>query len=131
MCTEYWEIHPSRRDLVFVRVSDTEPCHGSNRVLTCPTARPYIYFGRYFCRLDYTKHDISEVPALPRLDDPVRRLLRIHAEADACRSEFGRFLFLVFFGPGEVYNQLGDAVLHIDYDRFRGMLVPLTLSCVN
>ena len=72
LSSEYWEILQSRRDLVFVPVSDTEPRHGSNRVITCPTARPYIYFGRYFCRLDFASHDISEGAELPRLDDPVR-----------------------------------------------------------
>jgi len=30
-----------------------------------------------------------------------------------------------------VYNQLGDAALHIDYDRFRGILVPLNSSCID
>jgi len=84
-CTEHWEVHSSRRDFVFVRVSDTEPDRGTNRVLACPTARTYVYFGRYFCRLDFASHEISEVAELPRLDDPVRQLLRIHADADACR----------------------------------------------
>ena len=131
LSTEYWEILPSRRDLVFVPVSDTEPRHGTNRVITCPTARPYLYFGRFFCRLDFSQHDFTEVSELPRRDDQVRELIRVHAVADACRSEFGRFLLLVFFGPGAVYNYLGDAALHMDYDRFRGILVPLTPACIN
>ena len=52
LSTEYWEMHGSRRNLVYVRVSDTEPRHGANRVLTCPTARPYVYLGHYFCPLN-------------------------------------------------------------------------------
>ena len=131
LCTEYWEMHPSRREFVFVRVSDTEPRRDSFRIVTCPTGRPYVYFGRYFCRLDLASHNIREVPELSRIDDPVRQLLRVHSEADACRSEFGRFLLLAFYGPDAVYNQLGDAGLHIDYDRFEGILVPLTVSCVD
>jgi len=99
--------------------------------LTCPTSHPYVYFSRYFYRLDLTNHNIQEVPELSRIDDPVRQLIRVHSEADACRSEFHRFLLLAFYGPDAVYNQLGDAGLHIDYDRFEGIPVPLTVSCVD
>ena len=81
--------------------------------------------------MNYASHNISETSSLNRLDDSVRELLRIHAEADACRNEFGRFLLLVFFGPRVVYNQLGDAALHIEYDRFVGILVRLTPSCIE
>ena len=80
---EYWEIHPSLLHLVFVIVTDMEPRRGSNRIITCPTSCPLLYFDRY-CRLDFSSHDVHEVVERKPIDEPVRALLRAHSEADTC-----------------------------------------------
>ena len=129
--TEYWNIHPSLRDLVFPTITAGEPRLGSSRVLSTPTARPYIYFGRYFCPIDTDSHDVKTFSKLNEKDDHIHQFLRAHIDADPCRNEFGRFLIMALYGPEAVFNQLGDCALHINYDRFRGILCPLIKSWIQ